>query len=135
MTETQVSKTHGLVYWTELMTRDVPGAVKYYGDVCGWEFEVMPMGEEIGDYYLGKVAGQPVVGMMDMSAMEGMAEVPPHWFSYFAVDDLDAAVAATTAAGGQVLRAPFVIPGTGRIAILQDPTGAAMGLMTPEPMG
>jgi len=129
-----MSKTHGLVYWTELMTHDVPTAVKYYGEVCGWEFDVVPMGEGMGDYYLGKVGGQPVVGMMDMAAMGGMAETQPYWLSYFAVDDLDVAIAATTAAGGQVTRAPFVVPGTGRIAILQDPTGAAMGMMTPEPM-
>jgi len=32
--------------------------------------------------------------------------------------------------GGKIIRPPFDIPGVGRIAILADPTGAAMGWMT-----
>jgi predicted enzyme related to lactoylglutathione lyase len=129
-----MSDTHGKVWWTELMTRDVEGARAYYGKVCGWAWESMPM-EDSGDYWLGLRDGVPLVGMMDMTGMPGMDEVPPHWFSYFAVDDVDAAVRATKASGGTVIREPFDVPGTGRIAILEDPTGAAMGLMTPEPQG
>ncbi len=127
-----MSETHGKVWWTELMTRDVAGARDYYATMLGWVWQVMPMPE--GDYHMAMVDGQPVAGMMDMSAMEHLANVPPHWFSYFAVDDIDATVKATVQAGGKVLRDPFDVPGTGRIAILEDPTGAPMGMMTPEPM-
>ena len=35
------------------------------------------------------------------------------------------------AAGGEIRRPPFDIPGIGRIAMIADPTGAALGLMTP----
>ena len=35
------------------------------------------------------------------------------------------------AAGGAVLRAPFDVPGVGRICIITDPGGARLGLMTP----
>ena len=84
---------------------------------------------------LGMLHGKPMVGMMDMADAPQFKDIPPHWFSYFAVDDVDAEVARTREMGGTVIREPFEVPGTGRIAILQDPTGAAMGLMTPEPMG
>lgn len=127
-----MTDTHGAVWWTELMTRDIDGAKTYYSKVCGWDWERMPMPDtEAGDYWLGMRGGRPVVGMMDMTGAPGMDDTPPHWFSYFAVDDVDAAVAATKSAGGSVLREPFEVPGTGRIAILEDPTGAPMGLMTP----
>ena len=126
-----MSDTHGMVWWTELMTRDVDAAVSYYGDVCGWTFDTMEMMDGSGTYYLAKVGDRPVAGMMDMSSMTHLDGVPAHWFSYFAVDDLDTAVAATKSAGGVVLREPFEVPGTGKIAILQDPTGAAMGMMKP----
>ena len=128
-----MSDHHGAVWWTELMTRDVEGAKAYYGDVCGWTWETMPMGED-GEYHLAMRQGKPVAGMMDMSLMAQMTGVPPYWFSYFAVDDVDEAVRATEAAGGKIIRAPWDVPNTGRIAILEDPTGAAMGLMTPEEM-
>jgi predicted enzyme related to lactoylglutathione lyase len=52
---------------------------------------------------------------------------------YIAVEDVDAAVAATRAAGGRVIKEVFEIPDTGRIAIIADPTGAALGIMTPSP--
>ncbi len=128
-----MSEHHGEVWWTELMTRDVESAKAYYSKVCGWTWETMPMGED-GDYHLAMRAGKPVAGMMDMAGMDQMADVPPYWFSYFAVDDVDDAARATEAAGGKIIRAPWDVPNTGRIAILEDPTGAAMGLMTPAEM-
>jgi hypothetical protein len=56
--------------------------------------------------------------------------VPPHWFSYIEVDDVDARTAKVKASGGQVMREPFDIPGVGRIAIIADATGAHVGIMT-----
>lgn len=128
-----MSEKHGMVWWTELMTRDVAGARAYYEKVCGWTFETMPMEE--GDYHVANRGGVPTAGVMDMTGMPGLDDVPPHWFSYFAVDDVDAAVAETTALGGEIRRPPFDVPGIGRIAIVADSTGAAMGLMTPAEQG
>ena len=45
--------------------------------------------------------------------------------------DVAARVKTATAAGGKVMREPFDIPGVGRIAILMDSRGTAIGLMTP----
>jgi predicted enzyme related to lactoylglutathione lyase len=63
-----------------------------------------------------------------------MDRVPTRWFTYIAVDDVDAAVKATEERGGKVIRPPFEVPGVGRIAILEDPGGAAVGMMTPAAM-
>ena len=57
--------------------------------------------------------------------------IPPHWFAYIAVDDVDARVAGATAEGATLLRPIFDIPGVGRIAILKDSVGAAIGWITP----
>jgi predicted enzyme related to lactoylglutathione lyase len=46
-------------------------------------------------------------------------------------DDVDARLKAAKAAGAKVLRGSFDVPGVGRIAIIQDPGGAAIGWMTP----
>ena len=112
------------------MTRDVEAAKAYYEGICGWVFETMPMGE-MGDYHLGMRDGKPVVGMMDMTPMDHLKDVPEHWFTYLAVDDVDKAVEQTAAAGGRVMRPAWDAPGVGRIAIVSDPTGAALGLITP----
>ena len=128
-----MSNAHGEVCWSELLTRDVAGAKAYYAATLGWTFEDVPM-EDGATYVLAMLAGAPVAGIADMAALGMPEQVPAHWFTYFAVDDVDAAAAAVTAAGGAVVRPPFDVPGTGRIAILNDPVGAGVGLMTPAPM-
>jgi hypothetical protein len=50
---------------------------------------------------------------------------------YIAVDDVDARCKKAAASGGKVMREPFDIPNVGRIAILTDSRGVAIGLMTP----
>lgn len=127
-----MSDMHGAIWWSELMTRGVEPAKAYYGAVCGWSWETMPMGE--GDYHVASANGRPVAGAMDMSDLPGMEGLPPHWFTYIAVDDVDAAARATEERGGTVIRAPWDVPGVGRIAIVEDPAGAAVGLMTPARM-
>ena len=125
-----MGSTHGMIWWSELMTRDVAAARRYYEALAGWSFSTMPMGED--SYHLASRNGQPIAGMMDMSKTPGMENVPPHWFTYIAVEDVDAAVAATRTAGGRVIKDVFEVPDTGRIAIIADPTGAALGIMTPS---
>ena len=129
-----MSEKHGLVWWSELITRDVAGAKAYYGALCGWQFKTMPMGE-MGDYHMGMIGEQPVVGITDMGADAHLGDGPAKWVTYFAVEDVDAAVAASKAAGATVTQDPMDIPGTGRIAMLIDPFGTAIGIMTPAPMG
>jgi uncharacterized protein len=120
---------HGHFYWNELMTRDVEGAKAFYGKTIGWQFDAMPMAQG-GTYWVCKDGGQPVGGIFDMSGPQ-LEGIPPHWFAYIAVDDVDARVAKATAAGAELLRPLFNVAGVGRIAILKDPTGAPIGWITP----
>ena len=56
--------------------------------------------------------------------------VPPHWFAYIEVTNVDASVKSVKDGGGQVIRDPFDVPGVGRIAIVADPIGAPVGLIS-----
>jgi predicted enzyme related to lactoylglutathione lyase len=118
---------HGTFGWRELMTNDVAKAKAFYGATLGWTFDDMPMPSG-AVYTIAHSGAAMVAGMMDMTG------VPPHWFNYIEVDDVDHRVALVVENGGQVLRGPFNIPNVGRIAILSDATGAAIGLMTSTPM-
>lgn len=127
-----MTQTHGTVHWNELMTRDVPKALDYYRSVCGWQFETMAMPD--GDYHVAMQDEKPLAGIV---GMEGMPDdMPSHWLAYLAVDDVDRAVDETRKAGGTVRRECQDVPGVGRFAIVIDPVGAAIGLITPsdEPM-
>lgn len=124
-----MSDRHGMIWWSELMTRNATAAREYYARVAGWKFDPMPMGG--ATYLLAKRGETPIAGIMDLTAIPGMEEAPTDWFTYIAVDDVDAAVAATREMGGQVMREVFEVQGVGRIAIVKDPSGAAVGIMTP----
>ncbi len=119
---------HGTFCWNELMTPDIDAAKRFFTDTIGWTWQGMPMPD--GTYWLAQQDGKPVAGAM---ALQGVAPpgTPPHWVSYLEVDDVDARCARLTAGGGQICRAPFDVPGVGRIAIVADPTGAALAWMTP----
>ena len=124
-----MSTIHGTVWWNELMTRDVPATKRYYEDVCGWQWETVPMPP--GEYHIASAHGRRIAGMMDMSGLPGQEDLPAHWFTYFAVDDLEAALAAAKDDGGTVIRPPYEVPNIGTISIVRDAGGAALGVMVP----
>lgn len=119
---------HGTVHWSELMTDDIDAAKAYYGRICGWDFTEMPMPE--GVYYIAMKGGTPIGGMMATSNEYFEGQIP-QWITYLAVDDVDAAVEQTSDAGGKILQDCMDIPGVGRIAMIKDPTGVTLGIMTP----
>ena len=112
--------------WNELHTRDTAAADEFYSAVCGYELEKMD-GPPGFDYMLLKIDGRPVGGRMKMGA-DFPAEVPPHWLTYFAVDDTDAAAEKVRAIGGSVTNGPNDSP-YGRMAICTDPAGAMFAII------
>jgi len=121
----------GAFHWNELMTRDVAGAKAFYAKVCGWTFQDL---EVDGMAYTIAMAGEQAVGGIFGVSGSEFDGIPDHWASYVAVPDVDAAVRAAEAGGGKVAKAPFEVTDVGRIAIVVDPAGAAIGLITPAPM-
>jgi uncharacterized protein len=118
------------VVWNELNTRDPEAARSFYGAVFGWGFEERQF--ENGPYTSLKVGDATVGGMIDISG-RAPDEVPAHWLVYFAVEDVDGAIAKANDSGGGVALEAFDIAGVGRIAILKDPFGATFAAMTPDP--
>jgi uncharacterized protein len=57
--------------------------------------------------------------------------IPPHWNLYVTVEDLDATVGKVADAGGQVFAEPFDVFDAGRMAVIADPSGAALCLWQP----
>jgi predicted enzyme related to lactoylglutathione lyase len=125
----EVTNEPGAVCWNELMTRDTPAATKFYGAVFGWKPDVMKM-DGFGTYTVFKIGDTRVAGMMEATSQ--MANVPPHWLVYFAVTGCDTVADKTAKLGGKVLAKPQDIPNVGRFAVLQDPQGAAFGVLQPK---
>ncbi len=120
---------HGHFYWNELMTWKPEEAKAFYAETLGWQYDDMPMPE--GSYVVCKTGDEVAAGIFPMRPDAGFDGMPDHWFAYIAVDDVDARLEKVVAAGGEVMRPPFDVPGVGRIALVRDKAGGAVGWITP----
>lgn len=121
--------SHGTVHWNELNTHDPEAARAFYGAVLGWTFEDMPMGD--GTNYSTIWSGEHRVGGIFHMNHPAFAEIPEHWFTHIAVDDLDARLSHVVESGGMVTRPPFDVPGVGRLAVLQAASGSYCAFIQP----
>lgn len=122
----ELMKQHGSFSWNELMTPDVEGAKKFYGELLGWELEDMKSGDM--DYTIAKTAGRESAGIMKTPADAG--NMPPMWGSYVTVENVDRMAQQATELGGKLLVEPADIPKVGRFCVIQDPQGAILSLIT-----
>jgi uncharacterized protein len=112
--------------WHDLMTPDVKGAKKFYGEVVGWTFEA-----QMPDYTVTLADGVGMGGIM--ATPENLKGMPPFWSGYIHVTDVDAACAKIKKLGGKIHREPWDVPNVARMAVAGDPTGANFNIMQPFP--
>jgi predicted enzyme related to lactoylglutathione lyase len=116
------------VSWHVLNTNDVSDAISNYKTLFGWSISEKPSIGPYGTFHEfrwetgnGRSAGV-------MADIAGRPGIHPHWLFFFNVASVDAAVALTRAAGGSA-SGPVVNPAGERIAICEDPQGAAFGVI------
>jgi hypothetical protein len=126
--QTQTANTYG---WAELNARGIEKAIPFYQKVFGWTAKKNDMPEGSPPYTEFQLNGESIAGAMEMNPMVP-AEVPSYWMVYFNVDDVDRSFKQAVDAGAREMLAPDDFPG-GRYAILQDPQGAAFGLLKIAP--
>lgn len=124
----EIASEPGAVTWNECLTRDFPTAKAFYTKAFG--YGTQDLSAEGITYNAIEVDGQTVGGLGDMGGM-WPAEVPPHWLTYFAVADTDAATARATELGGTVQR-PGRDGGFGRITVLRGPNGETFAVIGPN---
>ena len=106
------------VVWFEVMGQDADKLRKFYGELCGWKFQVDPNTNyavaEPGDGGIGGGVGQRADGTS--------------WSTvYTKVTDLEAAVLKATDLGSSLLMPITDLPDI-RVAVVTDPEGRAVGL-------
>ena len=99
-----------------------PGKSKaFYGDVFGWTFQDVPLGE--GTYTL-YMTGDGGIGGGIWNPPEGM---PRQVINYVNVEDLEPIRRKAEAAGGQVVLPEQEVPGIGWFSLIADPDGNVFG--------
>jgi predicted enzyme related to lactoylglutathione lyase len=134
---TTVKDALGAPFWYELHTSDVDAAIAFYGALVGWSFDTLQMGPDMAYHLIvpeqvddqqGNAGG--IMRQMQRDRDDGVAST---WYSYFQVDDVDAAFARAQELGAGAVMEPHDIPGAGRACWITDPQGAYVALMRPEP--
>ena len=120
----------GAFCWVELATTDQAAAKTFYSSLFGWNANDLPMGP--GEHYtIFQLQGRAAAAGYTLRPERSPA-VPPHWMPYICVNSADEAAARAAQAGGKVLDQPFDVFDAGRMAVVQDPTGATFSLWQPK---
>jgi predicted enzyme related to lactoylglutathione lyase len=120
----------GTFCWPELATTDQKGGAAFYGALFGWEVDEQPIGPT-ETYTMFKMRGLEVAAASSLRPEQSQQGVPPHWNAYVTVADADATATRARELGGTVLAPPFDVMDAGRMAVLQDPTGAVISVWQP----
>jgi len=122
MAEAKTAVAHKPI-WTDLSTSDPAGARDFYAKVFGWKVEVNP-DPQYGGYALAKIGGKDVAGI----GPKQMDEAPTAWTVYIGSADAEDTTKKAQAAGGKVIVPTMSVGEQGKMSIIQDPSGAVIGI-------
>src|SRR3979409_2428381 len=128
MAEAKTAVAHKPV-WTDLATSDAEAAREFYGKGFGWKGGVRP-DHQYGGYALAKIGGKDVAGI----GPKQMDEAPTAWTVYIGTTDAEDTVKKAQAAGGNVIGPTMAVGDQGKMAIIQDPSGAMLGVWQSQNM-
>ena len=83
-----ISPNHGEICWRELTTQNLGEAKEFYQGLFGWTLEQSKVTEmKYDEIHSG---GRAVGGMMEITEQwgENWQNIPSHWMTYIAVDDI-----------------------------------------------
>jgi predicted enzyme related to lactoylglutathione lyase len=113
--------------WIELATTDQFAAKEFYSELFGWTIGEFPMGPK--DFYTTfKIDGRDVAAAYTLRSEQQARGVSAHWSLYVAVENADTAADRARGLGAKVIAEPFDVYDVGRMAVVQDPTGAVFSI-------
>jgi predicted enzyme related to lactoylglutathione lyase len=121
----RTSYAPGTFSWAELVTSDADAAKAFYAAVFGWDYRDSPVGD-------GMVYSTALLDGRAAAALYSSAEQPPHWNCYVTVESVDDTARRAGELGAKVMAGPFDVLDAGRMAVIADPTGAALALWEPR---
>ena len=122
----------GMFSWADMAVLDIDKAQAFYTKLLDLEATSTPIGPGMSYVMLNK-AGKSCCALYPVTEKELKERGGQScWLSYFTVEDADAAAERVKELGGAVLFGPFDVFDEGRMAIVQDPTGAVFAVWQPK---
>ncbi len=114
--------------WTEVWTNDVDAATNFYGTLGNYSAETEVLSDDATYRILGE-KNKPRIGLVK----NPVQELDPVWVTYIRVEDPAPILARVVELGGQVLLEARERGLGGEVALIADPSGAAIALQTWDP--
>lgn len=112
--------------WVQLFSLQPAEAAIFYRKALGYQIDPDTRSESPDDYLLSR-DGVTYAGLTPLPEKSGGR---PGWLGYIQVADVAATLKAAAARGGRVLLPPQVVAGALQVAIITDPLGGAIGLVS-----
>jgi len=112
--------------WIELLSRDGSKAADFYHNVVGYQVIENSATNRTNDFVLASGGYARAVVRTVVKPRETFR---PTWLPFVRVQDVTASLALAQKLGGRVLLEPRADLFHGKVAVLADPTGAAIGIM------
>jgi predicted enzyme related to lactoylglutathione lyase len=112
--------------WIQLLSRDGKKAADFYRAVGGYEVVENTTTNRMTDYILTS-GGYARATVRTIAGSNN--KVQPDWLVFVRVQDVTASIAKAKELGGKVLLSPRPEVLKGKVAIIADPTGAAIGIL------
>src|SRR4029077_645089 len=115
--------------WVDLSSSDAAASRDFYSKLFGWKVEVNP-DPQYGGYAIAQIGGKDVAGI----GPRMRPEAPTAWTIYIGSADAADTAKKAEAAGGKVIAPPMAVGDQGHMAVIQDPSGAYLGIWQPLAM-
>jgi predicted enzyme related to lactoylglutathione lyase len=112
--------------WIQLLSRDAHKAAEFYHAVAGYEIVDNTVSNKVSDYVL---TSEGYARATVRTIQSADPKVRPTWLPFVRVKNVGESVALTKQLGGKVLVEPKPELFDGKVAVIADPTGAAIGIL------
>lgn len=112
--------------WMQLLSRDARKAADFYRAVAGYEVVGVTTSNRVNDVVL---ISERLARATIRTIPGNDPKVKPTWLPYVRVKNITETIALAKQLGGKVLIAPKPELLDGKVAVIADPTGAAIGVM------
>jgi predicted enzyme related to lactoylglutathione lyase len=122
----------GTFRWVEMATNDAARAKRFYTELFGWIARDASHAK-VGTYTTFFNPTGAVAGLYQITPEQKAAGRRPHWLPYVFVRDVDDATERARVLGADIVREPVDSGLGGRLAVVRDPGGAAVALLSDGP--